>query len=178
MTAWNGWYHVSIHTYGTWLPGDKRGWRARHHKRHVDGDYKDPPPPGEHDGLLDYSKEQMKHPPVYLNLEERRIVGQAVVEMLVDQGLELLVLSVDAVHCHLLARLGSVPSRSAVGKAKQHAYHVLREQCGRLRLWGKRGRARPVRDRSHQLRAYKYILDHAEEGAWVWTFKQGLYWRE
>ena len=45
MTAWNNWYHVNGNTYGTWLPGDPRGWRERGHKKHVAGDYKNPPPP-------------------------------------------------------------------------------------------------------------------------------------
>jgi hypothetical protein len=42
--AWNDWYHVVVHVYGSWLRGDPRGWRARHHREHVDGDYKNPPP--------------------------------------------------------------------------------------------------------------------------------------
>ena len=33
MPAWNGWYHVTGNTYGTWLPGDPRGWRECHRKR-------------------------------------------------------------------------------------------------------------------------------------------------
>ena len=40
MPAWNHWYHCTAHTYGTWLRGDPRGWRARHHREHVDGDYR------------------------------------------------------------------------------------------------------------------------------------------
>lgn len=44
--AWNAWYHVLTNTYGTWLRGDRRGWRERHHRKHVEGDYKNPPKPG------------------------------------------------------------------------------------------------------------------------------------
>ena len=56
MGAWNGWYHVNGNTYGTWLPGDERGWRSRHHKVHVNGDYKNPPPPGAHDAHLEIGR--------------------------------------------------------------------------------------------------------------------------
>ena len=40
------WYHVVLTTYGAWLPGDPRGFRTRHHREHVPGDYKAPPPVG------------------------------------------------------------------------------------------------------------------------------------
>jgi len=39
MEPWNHWYHVNGNTYGTWLPGDPRGWRSYKHKRHVEGEY-------------------------------------------------------------------------------------------------------------------------------------------
>jgi hypothetical protein len=32
MLAWNAWYHVTVNTYGTWLPGDPRGWHTRHRR--------------------------------------------------------------------------------------------------------------------------------------------------
>lgn len=45
IQPWNDWYHIMCHTYGTWLPGDPRGFRTRHHREHVEGDYKSPPHP-------------------------------------------------------------------------------------------------------------------------------------
>lgn len=177
MGAWKGWYHVNISTYGTWLPGDDRGWRSRQHRIHVEGDYKNRPPEGKYAGLRDRSRELMKGAAVFLKDDERRIAGQALVEMLVDQEVEALVLSVDAVHCHMLSRFGSLAARTAVGRAKKHAYHVLREQRRGRRLWAKRGRTLPIRSRSHQVNVYHYILEHAQSGAWVWTYKEGLYWR-
>jgi hypothetical protein len=38
------WFHAIITTYGAWLDGDARGFRTRHHREHVEGDYKNPPP--------------------------------------------------------------------------------------------------------------------------------------
>src|SRR2546430_1609317 len=46
MRAWNGGYHCTGSTYGTWLRGDPRGWRSSKHHVHVDGDYKKRPPTG------------------------------------------------------------------------------------------------------------------------------------
>ena len=72
MAAWNNWYHVNGNTYGTWLPGDPRGWRERGHKKHVAGDYKSPPPAGSGDGMQRYAKGLMKQPPVHLTHRQRR----------------------------------------------------------------------------------------------------------
>ena len=176
MGAWNGWYHVNGNTYGTWLPGDRRGWRSRGHREHVDGDYKHPPPPGLYEGLHAASKDLQKGGAVFLNVAHRKIAGQAMVQMLLHQGVELLAFSLDAIHYHLLARFGELRSREAVGRAKKHAYHVLRSSGHPGRIWAKRGRTLPIRDRQHQLNVYGYIPGHRKQGAWVWTFKQGLYW--
>ena len=100
------------------------------------------------------------------------------VEMLIDQDVQVLALAMDAVHCHMLAKFGDLPARQAVGRAKKHAYHMLRGDRRQGRIWAKRGRTLPITDRSHQLNVYQYILQHAQAGAWVWTYKEGLYWRK
>src|SRR5438132_1090306 len=66
MRAWNGWYHCTASTYGTWLRGDPRGWRARHHREHVLGDYRSPPPKGMYGKLHERSKKLMKRGEVHI----------------------------------------------------------------------------------------------------------------
>ena len=169
MEPWNGWYHVTTNTYGTWLPGDPRGWRERHHKRHVEGDYKNPPPPGTGEGLHQYAQRQLKHPPVRLSPSQRAIVGKAMVEMLTRQGIEVLALSMDAVHCHLLARFPDGRVRALVGRAKKHAAFQL-HTCGHTaKVWERFSHAVPIADRAHQVSAFRYIANHAGNGAWAWT---------
>ncbi len=140
MAAWNGWYHVNGNTYGTWLPGDSRGWRERGHKKHVAGDYKNPPPAGSGDALHGHARKLLKQPPVHLTCEQRAIAGRAIVELLAVQELE---------------------SRGFVG-----------------RLWGNGSNVVPIKDRQHQLNVFGYIARHKDKNAWVWTFREGLYWRE
>jgi len=177
MSAWNYWYHITTNTYGTWLPGDPRGWRSRDHKRHVDGDYRNPPPTGADAGLYDYAKRNMKQSPVFLTTDQRKVAGQAMVEMLVDQRLKVIALSLDAVHCHFLARFPSRSGGPIVGRAKKHAYFKLHATGHVGKLWARACRMLPITDRQHQVNTYNYIRDHAHVGAWVWTFKEGLYWR-
>ena len=71
MPPWDDWYHVMGHTYGTWLPGDPKGFRTRDHREHVEGDYRNPPPKGMYDGLHEAAKRAMKREPVFLNREQR-----------------------------------------------------------------------------------------------------------
>src|SRR5436190_1901454 len=69
------WFHITTHTYAAWLPGDPRGFRTRHHREHVEGDYKNPPPPGKYADRLARSKKLLTQEPVKLAPEWRPMVG-------------------------------------------------------------------------------------------------------
>src|SRR5215213_6049979 len=105
MPAWEDWFHCTAHTYGVWLRGDSRGWRARHHREHVDGDYKNPPPKGKYQKLFEYSKSLMKRDKVVIDREE-------IVEFVLEKMLERFdqfkvqcpVASFDGIHFHGLLR--------------------------------------------------------------------------
>ncbi len=170
--AWRGWYHVMSNTYGTWLRGDTRGWRSRHHRDHVEGDYHHPPPPTLHAGRLQRSEESLRRPPVHLTIAQRAEAGQALVWRLAQEA-ELIALSCARAHVHLLARFdAAVPIRQAVGRAKKHASFALSRLGLGGTVWGKRVAIVPIMDRAHQLYTFQYICDHRDEGAWVWTFRE------
>src|SRR3954465_7233235 len=76
-SGWNSWYHCTGSTYGAWVRGDPRGWRAKGHREHVDGDYKRPPPSGKHAALEAESKRLMKRECVVLSREARRAACDA-----------------------------------------------------------------------------------------------------
>jgi hypothetical protein len=178
VAAWNNWYHVNGNTYGTWLPGDPRGWRERGHKKHVVGDYKKPPPAGSGDAMHHHAKELLNHPPVHLDNAQRLIAGRALVEMLLKQKIEVLIVALDAIHFHLLSRFPSSQVRPIVGRAKKHAYFELHDCRFVGHLWGTGTNIVPIEDRKHQVNVYNYIADHKTKGAWAWTFREGIYWRE
>jgi hypothetical protein len=170
---WNHWYHVTVHAYGSWLRGDPRGWRSIHHREHVDGDYKNPPPKGKYDKLYELSKALMKRDPVRIATELRQFVADAIAESLQRNGIEVLITSVDAKHLHVLARFSDHNPRHWIGLAKKHASHSVRQQGLRTDeggLWAKRSRAEPITGRRHQVQAFSYILAHAKRGARVWRF--------
>ena len=192
---WNGWYHAVATCYGTWLRGDPRGWRSYKHKVHVDGDYKNPPPPDAYRLEFRRSKQQLKYDPVVLRSAVRGPVRDALVDRLHNFDTEVVVLAVARSHAHAVVRFvnrgvrgavevpGLVPANSlkdgrdtvprhVLGVACKHASHVLRELDAKRPgpLWAKRTKFVPVEDRGHQLAAVRYVIRHAlEEGAALWT---------
>lgn len=162
MSAWNNWYHCSGNTYGTWLRGDPRGWRARHHREHCEGDYRTPPPRGEYDHLADRSKKSMKRARVVLTPEQRKIACQIMTEALLYHRVEVIDLCVGAKHWHLLARFhppGFILTkdrlaRRLIGIAKKRSARFLSDAqlVDRGGVWGKRCNLKPINSRAHQLR--------------------------
>jgi hypothetical protein len=164
------WYHVTLTTYGAWLPGDARGFRTRHHRDHVDGDYKNPPAPGAYRGLEAHVRKTLKQPPVNLSPSHQALVGKALLERLDGAGAIVVCVAVASQHVHLLAKMPRAARRDWLGAAKRHAWFELRDHGWKGKLWAKGGRMAPVLDREYQLNVYRYIIRHAESGAWVWKW--------
>jgi hypothetical protein len=96
-------------------------------------------------------------------------VGKALVEHWQKLGAVLVCLAVGGQHVHLLAKMPNTEPRRWAGFAKRHVWFVARDKGWQGKIWGKRGKAVPIRDREHQLNVYRYILAHEEQGAWIWS---------
>src|SRR5579871_533831 len=107
MSAWNNWYHCTGSTKGTWLLGDPRGWRARHHREHCVGDYKNPPPAGMYAELLARSKKLSKRK-IVLTPGQRRLACLEIAEALAFRKVDVVDVCVGAKHWHVLARFQAV----------------------------------------------------------------------
>ncbi len=181
MHAWNNWYHVNGNTYGTWLPGDPRGWRSRHHRRHVEGDYRAPPPPGTDDGLREHCENAMPRDAVHLNRHARRLACSEMLASLQRHRVKVVAVSVDDHHFHILARFVPMDAetprsvttsiRKLVGIAKKDSARALsnRDLVRSGGLWAARFRILAITSRSHQVNVARYIADHARRGAAVWA---------
>ena len=115
---WNDWYHCNGNTFGTWLPGSDWGFRTRHHRRHIDGDYKNPPPPGKYANDLARSNKLMRRPKVILSLAARRLICDAIFESLRGDGILVVAACVNGHHFHALAKFPDRRPRHWVGRAK------------------------------------------------------------
>jgi hypothetical protein len=169
-------------TYGTWLRGDPRGWRERHHREHVEGDYRNPPESGTFENILRRSKRLMKREPVRLDSKLCEIALLGLVECLMGDEIIVLTACLDATHLHVLAQFKDQKPRLRLGWAKLAATKRVKEHLNAhgdavgaelvLKtgegIWGKRSECVPIRDRGHRLNTLNYILDHRGKGAAVW----------
>jgi hypothetical protein len=162
------------HTYGTWLPGDSKGFRTRHHRQHVDGDYKNPPPKGKYNDLYQRSKSLMKRDPVELNTQQRKLALDAFVNSLLKRKIEVKAGAIDALHFHILAPFPDHNPRHWIGIAKKESSHFLKiNACGiDGGIWAVRCECVPIEDAEHEENCSDYIADHVDRGAAVWMATQ------
>ena len=169
IIPWRDWFHCMFNTYGTC--GDPRGFRTRHHREHVDGDYKNPPPNGKYDKLYKQSKRLMNRESVHIASDRQQFVLDEVCGKLVLLGVQIIAAILDDHHLHLLARFEDRQPRRWIGMAKKHASHMCRGfpdyQAGGL--WGKRCECLPIERQSHQRETFFYLLEHHLRGATVWV---------
>ena len=164
------WRHVVINTHGTWLHGDERGFRSRGHRIHSSGDYRNPPPKGEHTGLLRYHRKRCRKE-VIIPREFRRAIGQAIVDYLLSEGYRVLCVAVGKVHAHGVVEL-PIPSRvkRIIGEAKRHASRCVSRPIPGA-LWSAGGEFVAVEDADHLKAAYEYDLYKQGPGAWTWSWR-------
>ena len=89
-------------TYGTWLPGDPRGFRTPGHRQHIEGDYRNPPPEGRYAGLHASARQSMTRDPVRLSVPLRVLVLDVFLKSFGKRRIEVACISVGKVHFHLL----------------------------------------------------------------------------
>ncbi len=160
------WAHVVTSTRGHWVPGDERGFRNRERRALSTGDYKNPPPPEEHSGLRRYAR-GLASPTVVPTPDQRRRVGEALIEKLRQMEIETVVLACGALHTHVLMKAGELDAVEILGRAKQFASHRLHAEIPG-KLWGSSSHVERVVSSDRFWETTLYIADHAEDGAWVW----------
>jgi REP element-mobilizing transposase RayT len=169
------WRHVIISTRRSWLHGDKRGFRSRGHRIHSSGDYKAPPPDGEHAGLLAYHEKRAKARRVKIPRRLRCEVGAVLLHAMLDLGHRVLAMSVSAKHAHGLVELPRLrrEAKAIVGRCKCARSARLRKAMPGS-IWGEGGKYKPVKTRRQQVRTFGYITDEQGPAAWTWSFRQPL----
>jgi hypothetical protein len=191
MRPWMNWMHCTGSTYGTWLRGDPRGWRAREHREHVEGDHRSPPPRGSYDELHEASKRLMKRPGVVLEWEARVVAVRAIVEALNYHEVKVVDACVGARHWHVLARFIPLNEedhiwasieiqqlcqnrepRNLMGIAKKESARAL-SKLGLVApggVWARGCGRRYIKNEGHFNHvADTYIPGHAKQGAAVYS---------
>lgn len=162
------WLHIQWSTFGAWLPGDPRGFRNHQHRVHSSGDYKTPPPRGEHTGLQSHARAIGHKPSVVLDDQLRTVVRDAIADKLRRMGVTTSCFCVSTNHVHLLVRLDPKDVNRQIGRLKRHSSHAIH---GRVpgTVWAARCHTVFVKDDEHFQNVRSYILRHEQsESAEVW----------
>ncbi len=118
-------YMLTWTTYGSWLPGDKRGYVA--HGQILPGSKQ----------LSKRNKDRQKSPTVILNEREREIVRQAILieAQKISQMLEALIVYLN--HVHLLTRPHTESIEEIVSRYKSKTTRALWHNGRQGRIWTK-----------------------------------------
>jgi hypothetical protein len=166
--VWRHWYHLTLGTYGRWLPGDLRGWKERNHRKHISKP-SNPTQEKFHQSLHKYSKGHMKRPPFFFDPQSFHLIGNHFLHSLKIQNIPALAISIGTEHCHVLAQCLDDKPRTCTATLKCHVY--LQMFRGHPTPWDKRSHEQPISDQAHARWAFDYILDHKAENAWTWSFQ-------
>jgi hypothetical protein len=163
---WADWVHVIVVTYGTWLPGDRRGFRDHGHRIHSSGTRASPPPPGEHVGLHRYSMSIVGEE-VHVAQDLRLQLVAAIVGKLEACSVPVRIAAMCKTHGHVLARVGRVDAKPIVGRAKQAASHAVRHRMPGS-IWAQGCHVVRIGSEEQYRAVVEYIAAHREDGGAVW----------
>ena len=91
-------YFITWNTYGTWLPGDVRGWRKRKSGQKIARPL-----------LAAWCKEQMRYPEVVLSEADRKTVKAAIHQHCEFRGWDVLAANPRSNHVHLVVVANAGP---------------------------------------------------------------------
>jgi REP element-mobilizing transposase RayT len=96
-------FFITFRSYGTWLPGDARGWTDR------PGQPLGSPLRSGHPSLLAMAQAAMAQSPFVLDSSRREVVDAAIRDVCVHRGWTLHALNVRTNHVHLVASASATP---------------------------------------------------------------------
>ena len=136
---------VTTTSYGTWLPGNARGYVSKGEM--LPGDAK----------LFELSRNQLKKPPIYFSTTDRDRLFSALVASCLEFGYRLSDATIEAWHLHWIFFHGDDAIEAAVGRLKTR----IRQALSRGRIWTEKYCAEPLFDNAAVEKAQEYIARHA-----------------
>jgi REP element-mobilizing transposase RayT len=148
-------YFITFRCYGTWLPGDERGWVDRRQNGYGTDI-------GLHSsGLQSTARSALTHPPFRLDSEERAIVDGTIRDVCAYRRWVLHALNVRTNHVHMVVSAASDPE-SVMTTLKGWSTRRLRE-AGLIdasrRAWSRHGSTRYLWKEDQVELACGYVMD-------------------
>ncbi len=147
-------YLLTFRTYGSWLHGDERISYGRLRKGLEGSKAILPNVP-----LEESMRAGLKQPPVELNLDQRKIVGDAIKEVCDFRVYSLRALNVRSDHAHIVTS-ASVGPEKIVNEFKAYATRRLRKQSALTaeKVWSRGASTRYLWKSPHVAAAVDYVL--------------------
>jgi hypothetical protein len=163
------WWLITWTTYGSWIPGDERGFCTRKMNEYI------PPPkrfarpgestydPDEFVELRESVQDKMDEP-VFLKASECSVVEQALKHELESIEIIPAIMSVGKSHVHLLAKFDRLKIKPTVGRLKAAATRALNTNCftGK-RPWTKNSHMKSKPTKKEFINAFHYVQRHVNE---------------
>lgn len=159
------WFLTST-TYGSWLPGDKRGFVSNHpddHQAWVRHNLPDTPWSADDAERRELAESLLNGPPIYLTQEQAQTVVSQFLETASYRHWNLHGVAVMASHFHTaISADDAVESVAMLRDLKSYASRRLNQQWTRPdsgTWWTESGSRRPVRDDTHFANIIRYLAD-------------------
>jgi len=154
-------YFITWTCYGTWLPGDERGWTKWQKGEKV-------PQPL----LADWCRDQMTESPIILDEQQRLIVENTVGRHCNIRGWHLHGMNCRSNHCHVVVTAPSHDGEVVRDQFKSWCTRKLKEAVGREpsgdkvreQWWTRKGSVRYLFDEDSLEAAIRYTLEAQDEG--------------
>jgi len=144
-------YMVTWTTYGSWLPGDERGYVKN--GKTLAGDSR----------ILKASQERQKSAIVKLDSRQKAYVRRAILNEAERIGQTIEALAVCTSHVHLVARPSRESIEAAVSRYKNVARFALRKQSNLGRLWTRGFDKRFCFDQKSLKHRIEYVKRHERD---------------
>jgi hypothetical protein len=146
-------YFLTWTTYGTWLPGDERGWVWR------GKGFQMPEPDKER-----AARNRMTEPPCALDEKQRRLVEKAITDHCRIRGWKLYALTCRAKHMHVVVAADRKPEDvrdqfKAWCTRKLKEFEQSRNGVQREKWWTERGSQRYIGDEESLEAVIRYVME-------------------
>ena len=153
-------YFLTWTTYGTWLPGDERGWVRK------SGEFREPEPPREQAAMR-----LMTEPSLTLNVQQRRIVEDTVAAHCRIRGWTLHAVNARTQHVHVVVTAPGRDPEDVMDQLKAWCTRKLKERerslgtldAARDNWWTQRGSRRWLNDADSLAAAIQYVMEEQGE---------------
>ena len=143
-------YFLTWSSYGTWLPGDERGW-----SRKYDWDIQPPNP-----SVVKFAQSRMKEPAFTLSINSRILVEDTIRRHCSIRGWTLHAVNARSNHVHVVVTAPSYPPEKAREQFKAWSTRRLKEiEPTRTRFWTEGGSCRWINHEADLEAAVIYVLE-------------------